>query len=245
MKKHSLLTVLSIAAFLQLEAQKENYFSLESGVYVGKANANIASSMAQSGLGDYSKGNSNWIALLTGFGISGGQYPFDWVDKIKYRIRAGHYINSQTALEAGFGLTYYGIVKGYDKTLGDLYSNYLGIKSRINTFYVAFIRNNSAHSAGFGAGPAFSLYKLSTISAVSERSKNHLLPGGMITSFWNFLSKRSWFVGLRTELSLTIPIKIDEIKITNTSNPLFVSTFKSTKTGSLNGSITLNAGIRF
>ena len=52
MKKHFLITALLIAAFLRAGAQKENYFSLESGVYFGKANANIASGMTQSGLAD-------------------------------------------------------------------------------------------------------------------------------------------------------------------------------------------------
>lgn len=244
MKKHFLITSLLIVAFLQAEAQKKNYFSLESGVYFGKANANIASSMTQSGLGDTHFGVFSWGALLT-YGSADTHYPSDNVGKLKYRIRVGHNINSQTAIEAGFGLTYYGSVSGYDKAPSGIYANRLWIKSNINTLYVAFIKNSSAHTVGFGAGPAFSLYKLTTISNDSDQSKNHLLPGGMITGFWNFLSKKYWFLGLRTEMSLTMPAKIDEMKVTNPSDPSFVSTFKSTKTGSFNASITLNAGIHF
>ena len=150
------------------------------------------------------------------------------------------------AIEAGFGLSYYGRVSGYDEMPSGTYANYLSITSRINTLYVAFIKNNSARTVGFGAGPAFSLYKLTSVANYDpEQTKNYLFPGGMVTGFWNFLSKKSWFVGLRTEMSLTVPVKIDEMKVTNSSNPSFVSTFKSTKTGSLNASVTLNAGIRF
>lgn len=245
MKKHFLITALLIAAFIPTEAQKKNYFSLESGVYFGKANKNIASSMTQSGFGDTHIGSFSWTTLIA-FGSSNTKYPSDNIGKLKYRIRAGHSLNTQTAIEIGFGLSYYGSVSGYDKMSSGNYANRLWIRSRINMLYAVFIKNNSARTVGFGAGPAFSLYKLTSVANNDpEQKKNYLLPGGMVTGFWNFLSKKSWFVGIRTEMSLTVPVKIDEMKVTNSSDPSFVSTFKSTKTGSLNGSVTLNAGIRF
>ena len=116
MKKHILIFVLLIVEFLQVEAQNKMYFGLESGVYFGKANANISSSMTQSGLGDYYISNSSFIDILLGRGGIDHQNPRERVGKVKYRIRLGHYLTSKIAIEAGFGLTYYGSVSGYDKT---------------------------------------------------------------------------------------------------------------------------------
>ena len=275
MKKQFFTTSLLIVLFLQAGAQKKNYFSLESGSYYGNANKNIASGMTQSGFTESRGGGGllgGFFNFLSSFGsifgddnftYSGSNHirqasPREDLYKIKYRIRAGHYLNTQTAIEAGFGLTFYGSVSGQDIiSSGSQYNNGGGyynlfltndffLTSRINTLYVSLIKNNVAHTVGFGAGPAFSLYKLSGKSNNDPiQTKNYLLPGGMVTGFWNFLSKKSWFVGLRAEMSLTLPLKIDEMKVTNPSDPSFISTFKSMKAGNLNRSITLNAGIKF
>lgn len=272
MKKYFFTASLLIVLFLRVDAQKKNYFSLESGSYYGNANKNIASGMTQSGFteslggGGRLSGFLSWILSLFGSDDNTSfssvyikqRPPREYLDKIKYRIRAGHYLNTQTAIEAGFGLTYYGSVSGKDiifsgrqyNNSGGYYNLFLTnsffITNRVNTLYVSLIKNNVSHTVGFGAGPALSLYKLSSQSNNNPtQTKNYLLPGGMVTGFWNFLSKKSWFVGIRTEMTLTLPVKINEMKITNPTDPSFVSTFKSMKTGALNRSVTLNAGIRF
>jgi hypothetical protein len=274
MKKYFFITSLLIVTFLEVEAQKKNYFSFESGSYFGNTNKNIVSGMAQSGFDDsyITKRESTWSSILNFFNsdipidyiTNNHQYPVDWEDndKFKFRIRAGHFFNPNTAIEAGFSRNYYGSVTGFDRKPSGANNNYLDrnsianfleIDSRVNTLYFACIKNNNASTLGVGAGPAFSLYKLTSqytfIDGLSTtyniKTKNYILPGGMVTGFWNFLSKKSWFVGIRTEMSFTIPLKIQEMKITNSSDPSFVSTFKSVKAETVYKSVTLSAGIRF
>lgn len=245
MKKHFIITLSVVFLFLRAGAQNENYISLESGHYYGNANKHISAAMTQSGFGDYRENNSSWIDFITG-NLSRGQFPYAQVGKLKYRVRAGHWLNKQNLLEAGFGLAYYGTVGGYDKMTSGTQSNRLTITSRINMAYVTFTRSNPTHRIGLGAGPAFSLYKLRSVANNNpDQTKSYLLPGGMATGFWNFISKKSWFVGVRGEMTLTTPVKINEIRVTNTDDPSFVSTFNTTKAGSFNSSIALNAGVKF
>ena len=237
MKRKLWFTPLFLFTFLLCNAQKKNYFSFENGVYFGNTNSNIAAGMVSSGLNDTEAADFFLFTITT-------DYPRKKTDNTSYRVKFGHYLNDKTAIEAGFGLSYSGEVKGYDeKGLGQS-SNYLTLTSNINTLYIAFVKTDTRGATGFGIGPAFSFYKLTKdINRGSiKQSKNYFLPGAMMNGFWNFVSRPSCFVGIGTELLFTTQAKIDEIKITTQTS---TSTFKSTKAGSFNGNISLNAGFRF
>ena len=223
-------------------AQKKNYFSVEYGAYFGNANTTIESNMTSSGFGD--KQVADFFGLFT----INTNYPRKEASKSSYRIRAGHQLNNKIAIEAGFGLSYNGAVSGFDdRTSGGGGGNYLTLASNINTLYIAFVKTDEQKVAGVGIGPAFSFYKLKTDmnNGNITQNKNYFLPGAMVTGFWNFIHRPSWYMGMRTDFSFTAPAKISEIKVTNPGNTSIVSTFKATKAGSFNGCVTLTAGLRF
>lgn len=76
----------------------------------------------------------------------------------------------------------------------------------------------------------------------TNQTKNYLLPGVMLKGFWHFIARPSWFVGMGTELTGTVPAKIDAITITTPSS---VSKYKSAKAGSFNGNTFITAGFKF
>lgn len=193
--------------------------------------------MVTSGFGD--KETVSFFGLFT----IDTDYPIKRTGKTSYRVKFGHYLNNKTAIEAGFGLSYQGYVRGFDnRDLGQ--SNYLTLTSYISSLYIAWVKTDSLGKTGFGIGPALSFYKLTTDinEGSSIQSKNYLLPGVMVSGFWHFVARPSWFIGMGTELSFAAPAKIDAIKITT---PTSESIFKSTKAGSFNGNISITAGFRF
>ncbi len=237
MKRTFLITGFLLIACFICTAQKKNYIGVESGAYFGNANSNIESGMVSSGFGD--KETASFFGLFT----IDTEYPRKRAGKTSYRVKYGHYINNKTVIEAGFGLSYYGTVDGYDdKDFAQ--SNYLTLTSNINTLYIAWVNTDSLGKAGFGIGPSLFFYKLSADinRGTTKQTENYLLPGVLITGFWHFIARPSWFVGMGAELSFTTPAKIDTIKITT---PTSESTFKSTKAGSFNGNISIKAGFRF
>lgn len=237
MGKKFILICLPFAVCFLCAAQNKNYISIEGGAYFGNTNSNIESGMVSSGFGD--KESSSFFGL---FNLD-TEYPRKKTDKTSYRIKYGHYLNNKTAIEAGFGLSYYGTVDGFDNR-DFAQSNYLTLTSNINTLYIAWVKTDSLGKAGFGIGPALSFYKLTTDinRGTTKQTNNYLLPGAMITGFWHFLAHPFWFLGMGTELSFTAPAKIDAITITT---PTSESTFKSTKAGSFTGNISITAGFRF
>ncbi|MBK9660639.1 MAG: hypothetical protein IPO68_12225 [Chitinophagaceae bacterium] len=126
MKSTFLFTWLLLISCFICTAQKKNYIGVESGAYFGNANSNIESGMVGSGFGD------KQIASFFGLFTIDTEYPRKRAGKTSYRVKYGHYLNNKTAIEAGFGLSYYGIVDGYDEK-NFAQSNYLTLTSNINT----------------------------------------------------------------------------------------------------------------
>ena len=237
MKRKLRFTSFLFFTSLLCHGQKKNYISLESGAYFGNANSNLETGMVSSGFGD--KESVSFLGLFT----IDTEYPRKKAGKTSYRIKYGHYLNNKTAIEAGFGLSYYGTVDGYDyKDFAQ--SNYLTLTSTINTLYIAWVKTDSPGKAGYGIGPALSLYKLSADMnrGTTNQTKNYLLPGVMLKGFWHFIARPSWFVGMGTELTGTVPAKIDAITITTPSS---VSKYKSAKASSFNGNTFITAGFKF
>jgi len=230
--------IISSGFFLNGISQKKNYLSLETGYPFSNANQNIEQGMRTSGFDDSEV--SSFLGLF-GWTVT---YPSNQNERAHFRMRAGHYIKNKTALEAGFGLVHAGTVKGYDEGSGS--GNYLNMTSRIHNFYAAIVVSDSTRRIGFGIGPSFSFYKLTTsINGQPAIPKNYFLPGVMITTSLNLVSRKLWYLGFRTDLSFTAAAKIDEITIQGTNGNPKSSTFKSTRTGSFTGAIGLQVGIRF
>jgi hypothetical protein len=230
MQKNSILLILLLAQIGVLQAQKRNYFSIGAGVYFGNARANLKKGIERSGMVE---GRFDFRIPFYGWGG----------EKSAYRIRAGRHLSEKKAIELGFGLAYYRDVNGYD----DVSDNLIYLTSRIHTLYVAYVISDAKQRIGVGIGPALNFYRLTITdySSPEKKKNNYLLPGGILTGYWNFLSERSWFAGIRTDLTLTTPAKIDEIIIVNAANPSTQLKFKATKAGSFTGMIDLTAGIRF
>jgi len=231
MKKEVMLTGLVILLSIFSLAQKKNYFSIESGTYFGNANKNIETNMIASHFSDDQTFDFFWLFSFD------TKYPKKRNPRDGYRVRAGHFLNTKTGIEAGYGLSYDGTVEGYNNSTGSLL-----LTSHINSLYVAWLKSDSIHSVGFGIGPTVSFYKLTTEinKSGNEKTDNYLLPGMMITGYWNFIHKKSWFLGMRSEMSFTSPAKIKEFEI---SGSISDSKFRAMNSGSFNGSFTLVAGI--
>jgi hypothetical protein len=216
---------------------QKNYVSLEAGAFFGNANSNIGDGMNASGFGDNPTFDFFGLIFTT-------DYPVKSIDGSAYRLRAGRHIKKNIAVEGGFGRSYNGLVKGYDE--GSNYqANSLSLMSSINSIYFAFVFSDSSHRVGIGIGPAVSLYTLQTLKNNEAASKSsRVLPGVYITSYINIVNKKKWFVGFRSDLSITAPYKIEPIVLKN-STSTFESRFKGTNAGSFTGVITMTAGLRF
>src|SRR5688572_25840766 len=177
------LSLICVSCFLAFGANaqvKKNYVSLETGGSFGNNAANLFEAMKNSGFGKRAEGS------FLGLFEWSTQYPIKYAEGVQYRIRAGRRLSHTKTVEAGYGYTYGSSVEGYDT------QNYLTLTSKVKSIYIAYVLQDSAGRIGFGVGPILAFYNLQirhNFDAVS--SKNSVLPGAMITGFWNTFSKRS------------------------------------------------------
>ena len=247
MKKSIILLFVSFI-YLQLTyAQKKSYVSIESGLTFSGVSNKIANNMKADGLDD-----DFVFDFFSLFGINNtgltikSNYPEKSQQAGNYKIRYGYNIKNNASIEAGFGRTYRSTVTGAAGS-GD-FVNYLAVTSKLSTVYVAYLWKNKKDNAAIGIGPAVSIC---TINQSSEfltnllSNKTYVLPGAIFTGYWNFVNKKSWFMGLRTDMTITTPAKTEGVKIINPDNKGFVSTSKSTSVGSVINTVSISAGIKF
>jgi hypothetical protein len=239
-----LLATITLTSFLH--AQKKNYLSVDGGLTISGMSKRLANSMHASGFGD--KIDYNFFFFF--FPISGTtDYPTTHNSNGNFKVRYGYNISDKRAIEAGFGSTLENNVSGGDELGGSV--NYFRIFSKISTAYAAYMWKNEKQNTAVGIGPAVSICKMrqesqSDYNATTTLSdKTHVLPGAIITAYWNFINKKSWFMGLRTDMTITTPAKVAETKVTNGDNPNFVSTFKTTTAGGFINTISIVGGFRF
>ncbi len=233
MKKSHLLVLLITAIVFTASAQNKNYLSIEAGGGFGNANANIFSAMQSSGFAD-----KDYIDFFI-FGWE-TQFPKKVNDGASFRLRGGHFFKKNSGAEIAYGKTFSGTVKGYDAGT----NTYLFYTSDINILYAGMIFSDSVHRAGISFGPALSFYRLTRFVNRTEDQKNtSALPGGLVSAWFNFLNKKIWYWGVRTDLMLSSPVKIQSVSFSDPSGS--TAKFKETKAGSVAGSIDFVLGFRF
>lgn len=237
--KKTIITCWLLCTYLSGWSQKKFYLAGESGYFLSNTFSRLKSSMDAGRLAD--ENNTSFLGLFT----LNQTNPFVDDSKSGYRIKAGKRLNARHTIEAGFGHSVEGEIRGYNKGTG----YYLYIKAVVNTIFASWVFTDSSNRIGAGVGPCLNLFNYSyhttsSNSSVSETKKNQLCPGLLVNAYWNYLNKKSWFLGIKTEAILASGAKTGDITLSNSSNSNTL-TFKSATAGSLVWGLSLTAGIRF
>jgi hypothetical protein len=245
MKKIIFLLFAVITSISPTYSQKKNYISVEYGITVSGMSNSIANNMKTDGFGD--KLTFGFIPTL--FDALNGdcrQYPLKDPRKANYKFRYGYNIKNNASIETGFGLVYRSTVKGADAIESSV--NYLDIKSKISTVYAAYMWKTKKANAAIGFGPAVSFCSIKQGTPDAEKplsDKSYVLPGVIFTGYWNFVNNKSWFMGLRSDMTITTSAKTEEVKVINPAKKSIVSVSKSNAVGSVMNSISISVGIKF
>jgi hypothetical protein len=247
MKKSIVLLFASLIYLQFTYAQKKSYVSIESGVTFSGMSNQIANNMKADGLDDnFTFDFFSFLGIENTGLIIKSSYPEKSQQTGNYKIRYGYNIKNNASIEAGFGRTYRSTVTGAAGS-GD-FVNYLAVSSKLSTAYVAYLWKNKKDNAAIGIGPAISICSIKQSSEFSANllsDKTYVLPGAIFTGYWNFVNKKSWFMGLRTDMTITTPAKTEEVKIINPDNKGFVSISESASVGAVINTVSISAGIKF
>jgi len=245
MKKLLLIPIMFISLALTSYAQKKNYVSFGTGITMTNIHNKMADQLIADGIGDKVVYDPIWF-----FFYFPGQvidYPKTHVKRgNNNRFRYGRHIKGRVSIEGGFGRTYSSTVQGADNNGSNI--NFVNLSTNVSTIYMAYMWNNKKTNAAVGLGPVVSLAKIKHSEMVYDevlQSKSYVLPGLIFTGYWNFVNQKSWFMGLRNDLSITTPAKTKTFTITNEIDKSFVTASGSNKVGSVINTVTLNAGIKF
>ena len=244
MKKIICLLLIATMALPFIQAQKKIYLSVDAGLTVSGMGDRLANNMKANGFGD--EINSSFFFFI--FFLNGSsKYPKISNKTGSVKVRYGYNIANRKAIEAGYGISYRTSVKGADAAGNN--ANYINISCKLSTAYAAYMWKNKKKNTAGGFGPAVSVcnVKQENPGAVSTvlSNKTHVLPGVIFTGYWNFINKKSWFIGLRSDIIFTVPAKVEEVKIVNAQTNSFVSVSKSIAIGSMLNTISISGGIKF
>lgn len=221
-----------------LHAQNKNYLSIDGGLSFSGMSNKLSDNMKANGFGSDISGSFIFFFYFS------TQYPIKSVQNLNYKIRYGYNINERTAIEAGYGLSYRTLVSGADGT--DAEANYLDIKLRSTTAYAAFMLRNKKGNLAIGMGPAVAICNIQQSSSGGMLSdKNYVLPGGILTGYWHFINHKSWFMGMRSDMTITAPAKTETVTVTNPVDKNFVSVSKGSSVGAVMNSFSIAVGIKF
>jgi len=226
-------------------AQNKNYISIEYGITLTGMSNSIANSMRTNGFGD----KLTFDLVSTLFDALNGdcrQYPFKAPLKNNSKIRYGYNFKENASVEAGFGRTYRTIVNGADAN--GKFVNYLSINSNLYTIYAAWLLKNKKGNAAIGIGPAVSICSIkhkNTESTITLSDKSYVLPGVIFTGYWNFVNTKKWFMGLRSDMTITRPVTTEVVRINNATDKSLVSVLKSSTICTVTNTLSVSAGIKF
>jgi hypothetical protein len=247
MKKFIFLSLTTITCIFIGNAQNKSYVSIEYGATITGMSNSIANNMKANGFGDRMS-----LSLLPFFDLTvTNQYPITDARNGNYKIRYGYNIKTNTSIEAGFGHIYQSSVEGADASAGLV--NALTINCNLSTAYAAYMWKNKKGNTAIGVGPAVSFCTITQgssdfpgpLSSNTLSNKSYVLPGVIFTGYWNFVNRKNWFMGLRSDMTITTAAKTEEVIITNPADKNFMSVCKSASTGAVMNTISLSAGIKF
>jgi hypothetical protein len=243
MKKIILLKLAIIVSISSNYAQTKNYLSVENGISLSGMSNRLSNNMKENHL----NAKVVYDAFFFFFFFSGStQYPIKDTRDINYKVRYGYDLKESISIEAGFGHTYSTTVRGAAVISQEV--NYLNINTDLSTVYAAYMWKNKNRNAAIGIGPVVSICKIKQedpTTGIMLSKKNYLLPGVIFTGYWNFINKKVWFMGLRSDMSITAPAKTATVTITNPHDNSFVSVSKGTNIGAVVNTFSISAGIKF
>jgi len=226
-------------------AQKKSYLSIDYGMTICAMSNSIASNMKANGFGD--KLTSDFVcSLLDALNGDCRQYPFKAPIKRSSKIRYGYNIRENASIETGFGRTYRTIVSGADAN--GKFVNYLSINSELYTLYAAWLLKNKKGNAAIGVGPAVSICSIkhkNTESKITLSDKSYVLPGVIFTGYWNFVNTKSWFMGLRSDMTIGKPVATETVSVANPTDKSFISVSKSSTIRTVTNTVSVSVGIKF
>jgi hypothetical protein len=121
----------------------------------------------------------------------------------------------------------------------------LDITINTSTIYAAYLVKNKKENLAIGIGPALSICRITQQSTYSEKAlseKTELLPGANITAYWHFVNQKNWFMGFRTDMSITARAKIEPVTMSNYEG--FVSGTSAGSVSSMMNTISFTTGIK-
>ncbi len=235
-----------LAALISIQpgySQTKNYLSIETGATFSGMSNRLSDNMKTNHFGARVENNFFFIFF---FLPGSTQYPLTENRNSNYKVRYGHDLSDKVSVEAGYGHTCGTTVKGASSNNTDV--NLLYITSELSTAYAAYMWKNKKSNAAIGIGPAVSICKVTQESPTTGTvlsQKNYLLPGVIFTGYWNFINKKVWFMGLRSDMTITAPAKTATVSITNPHDNSFVSVSKGTGIGAVTNTFSVSAGIKF
>ena len=245
MKKFIFLPLSLIVLISLTHAQTKNYVSMEYGITLTGISNSIANNMKTNGFGD--KLTFDFVCTL--FDALNGncrKYPFKAPIKNSSKIRYGYNVKENASIEVGFGRTYRTSVNGADAN--SKFVNYLSINSNLYTIYAAWLLKNKKRNAAIGIGPAVSICSIkhkNTESTIILSDKSYVLPGVIFTGYWNFVNTKKWFMGLRSDMTITRPVTTEVVRINNATDKSLVSVLKSSTICTVTNTLSVSAGIKF
>ena len=243
MKQLICLLLIATLASPFSHAQKKNYLSIDAGLTQSGINNRLSENMNTNRFGARIESSFFFFFLLPISSTT--QYPVKGKTSSNYKIRYGYNKNENTSIEAGFGNVLKSWVKGAQAS--QTHVNYLEINYKVSTAYVAYMWKNKKQNAAIGIGPSVSFWKIDQSDSYGNlhSNKNQIVPGAIVTTYWNFINRKSWTLGLRNDLNISMPVKTEDVKITNPGDPTFVSVSRGTNIGSFINTISISGGIKF
>lgn len=244
MKKIALFAAI-VSCTMLCQAQKKHYFSIEQGLTFTGTGSHMKDYMVANNFDatiDFDWGS---IFGSPGSVVSSTKYPIQEKKITNYRIRYSYQRNKKTAIEAGIGHLYETLVTGINGNNNSF--NRLEITMNISNFYVAYLVKNKTESLAIGIGPTVSFCKIGQQAPYGNNRLQHetqLLPGATFTAYWHFIHQKNWFMGLRTDMAITAPAKIESSTINNSTAPGLVSSTQAGKAGTMMNTISFTAGIK-
>jgi hypothetical protein len=247
------LAIFSFACIISLNGNaQKTYISLENGLFFGSPSKQIGNAFKSNGFGDTHYWNFNFFGLEAD---GHNSYPKSTGNSVSIlnRIRVGHTLNTNSALEISFTLPRKSRAEGYDAS----FSNFITFENKVTDFSALYMWHNKNKTLGIGVGPAISFYKLDIkgetetefgvlyIEGTSREdtytlNRNYMQAGIATSAFWRIINKPVFFMDLRSDFTFLSAVKTPAINDTKTN-----AEFPSIKLNSFCADLNIAFGVKF